>query len=200
MAFYQRRLPHWHPQGRPVFFTWRLRGSLPPSRVFPASTMSSGKAFVAMDRLLDNGRTGPLHLARPDVARMMVEAILQGQNILCHYTLHAFVVMANHIHLLITPLVPTPKLLQSLKGITARRANQTLGLTGQAFWQEESYDRWVRDDKEFRRNRAYIEENPVRAGLVVMAEDYPWSSASQSLAARAGLKPGCGPGGPPHDA
>jgi len=65
-----------------------------------------------------------------------------------------------------------------------------LGLTGRAFWQEESYDRWVRDDKEFHRIRAYIEENPVRAGLVAAPEDYPWSSASQAFQQGAGLKPG----------
>jgi REP element-mobilizing transposase RayT len=48
--------------------------------------------------------------------------------------------MANHLHLLINPQVALPKLLQWLKGITAQRANKILGLTGQAFWQEESYD------------------------------------------------------------
>jgi REP element-mobilizing transposase RayT len=44
--------------------------------------------------------------------------------------------MLNHVYLLITPQVEVPKLLRSLKGITAKRANQILGLTGRAFWQE----------------------------------------------------------------
>jgi putative DNA methylase len=140
-----------------------------------------------MDRLLDHARTGPLHLARPEIAGLIVQAILEGRDILDHYDLHAFVVMANHVHVLITPKVRVSKLLQRLKGSTARRANGLLGLTGRAFWQEESYDRWVRDEREFRRIRLYIEENPVRAGLAAAPEDYRWSSAFQR---GAGLKPG----------
>ena len=73
--------------------------------------------------------------------------------------------------------------------------NQILGLTGQAFWQEESYDHWVRDGKEFDRLRAYIEKNPVKAGLVKAPEHYPWSSATKE---QAGQGAGCGPGGTPH--
>ena len=111
-----------------------------------------------------------------------------------HYTLHAFVVMPNHVHLLLTPQVDVPKLLRSLKGITAKRANQALGLTG-AFWQEESYDHVVRDGKQFDRIRGYIEENPVRAGLAAVAGEYRWSSA---WVGGAGQGAGCGPGGPPH--
>jgi len=91
---------------------------------------------------------------------------------------------------LITPKVPIPKLLQRLKGSTARQANQMLGLTGRTFWQEERYDRWVRDEKEFPRIRAYIEENPLQAGLVAAPEDYPWSSAGRAFQDPAGLKPG----------
>ncbi len=178
MPSYQRRLPHWHPDGQPLFLTWRLHGSLPPHRFFPPSNLRSGKGFVAMDRLLDHARTGPLYLARPEIATIVVEAILFGQNPLGHDSLHAFVVMPNHVHLLITSLVPVPKLLQSLKGTTARRANQTLRVTGKVFWQEESYDHLVRDETEFRRIQAYIEENPVRAGLAQRPEDYRWSSAS----------------------
>jgi putative DNA methylase len=71
--------------------------------------------------------------------------------------------------------------MQSLKGFTAREANKILRRTGEPFWQRESYDHWVRDEQEFGRIRAYIENNPVRAGLVARAEDYPWSSAAGRL-------------------
>ena len=53
MSSYQRRLPHLHPNGQPLFITWRLKGSLPPNRFFPAGSLSAGKTFLAMDRLLD---------------------------------------------------------------------------------------------------------------------------------------------------
>ena len=129
-----------------------------------------------MDRLLDTTRTGPLHLRRPEFAEMLVEAIRYRERE-GHYTLHNFVVMANHVHLLITPRKNVSKVTQSLKRFTARRGNQMLGITGQPFWQDESYDRWVRDQVEFDRIAHYIENNPVAAGLCVRAEDFPWSGS-----------------------
>ena len=111
------------------------------------------------------------------LAEMVVEAIHFNAAVLGHYALHAFAVMPNHVHMLVTPRVPLPKLTKSLKGITARRANAMLGLTGKAFWQEESYDHEVRQEGSLERIRSYIENNPVRAGLVLEASEYPWSSA-----------------------
>ena len=52
-----------------------------------------------------------------------------------------------------------------------------MSLTGSPFWQEESYDHLVRNQREFEKIRCYIEENPVRAGLVGDASQYRWSSA-----------------------
>jgi REP element-mobilizing transposase RayT len=130
-----------------------------------------------MDRLLDEADGGPLYLDQPAVADMVVGALQYNANILGHYVLHAFVVMPNHVHLLATPAGALPKLTKSLKGITAKRANSMLGLTGRAFWQEESYDHLVRNEREFERIANYIEENPVRAGLVRAACEYRWSSA-----------------------
>jgi hypothetical protein len=68
-------------------------------------------------------------------------------------------------------------MLGSLKGATARQANLALGRTGQPFWQEESYDRLVRNGEEFRRIQRYIEYNPVKACLAASPEQYEWSSA-----------------------
>ncbi len=85
--------------------------------------------------------------------------------------------MPNHVHVLLTAHVAVPRLLASLKGITAKRANQILGLCGRPFWQEESYDHVVRNGPEFQRILKYIEENPVRAGLAAVATEFRWSSA-----------------------
>ena len=102
-----------------------------------------------MDRLLGLARSGPVYLRQPEIADMVVEAIQYNAEQLGHYALHAFAVMPNHVHLLIAPAVGLPKLTKSLKGITAKRANAMLGLTGTPFWQEESYDHLVRDAREF---------------------------------------------------
>jgi putative DNA methylase len=67
--------------------------------------------------------------------------------------------------------------MKSLKGFTARQANRMLARTGTPFWQKESYDHWVRDEAEWHRIARYIENNPVKAGLVSTPDAYRWSSA-----------------------
>ena len=115
MSFYRRRLPHVDEPGKPAFITWTLHGSLPPNRSFPANSLTSGKAFVAMDRLLGGTRSGPLYLAQADIAEIVVDAIYYNAEVLGHYELHAFVVMPNHVHMPVTSGVPLPKLTKSLK-------------------------------------------------------------------------------------
>jgi putative transposase len=172
----RRRLPHFAVIGQPLFVTFRLRDSLPTSRPFPAPTLTSGKAFLVMDRLLDEARRGPTFLRKHPIAELVVASLHYGAKIE-HYDLHSWVIMPNHVHLLLTPLVSVSKLLGSLKAATARRANVLLQRTGQPFWQDESYDHLVRNGDEFQRIQRYIENNPVRAGLSGMPREYLWSSA-----------------------
>jgi len=75
------------------------------------------------------------------------------------------------------PLACVRNITRALKGITAQAGNRILRRTGQRFWQDESFDHWVRSEGEFIRIQKYIENNPVKAGLVAKAEDWPWSSA-----------------------
>ena len=107
---------------------------------------------------------------------MVVEALRYREQSLQHFELHSYVFMPNHVHLLLTPLVPVSKLTHSLKRYTAREGNRILGLTNRPFWQDESYDRLVRDRREFERIKLYIEMNPVNAGLVSKPEEFRWSS------------------------
>jgi REP element-mobilizing transposase RayT len=177
VTFYRRRLPHLHGPGHPILLIWLLYGSLPPHRFFPDSMLPSGKAFAVLDRLLDQARTGPFYLRQAAIAEMIVDSIHHHANTLHRYSLHAFVVMPNHVYMLMTPRIPLPRLTKALKGFTAKRANQILGRTGNPFWQEESYDHLVRNAREGERIRFYIEQDPVRAGLVRHSSEYPWSSA-----------------------
>jgi len=171
-----RRLPHIYPQDRWLFLTWHLHGSVSPYH-FPAPHKSSaGQAFVWLDRQLDEARSGPLFLRQESIAKLVVESLHRGVD-LGHYELACFVVMANHVHVLLLPKVPPSRFMKSLKGATARDANRLLGKAGEPFWQRESYDHWVRDEREWERIALYIENNPVRAGLVERAEEYCWSSA-----------------------
>jgi REP element-mobilizing transposase RayT len=185
MRHYERRLAHWDVVGQPLFVTFRLLDSLPGNRVFPPSQLTNGKAFVAMDRILDQAATGPKYLCIPEIADLVVRALREGDQRLGRFQLHSFVVMPNHVHVLVTPLVSATKWLGPLKGFTAHGANLILGRTGNPFWQGESCDHLVRSD-EFDRIRTYIENNPVKAGLVAVPEDFLWSSARACLRQAAG--------------
>ena len=121
--------------------------------------------------------SGPLWLNDPRIADLIAEAILIGDCERHFYHLCAWAVMPNHVHLLILPLVTVPVLMRWLKGSTARSANRILGRTGRPFWQDESYDHYLRDSSQLGRAIAYVEENPVADGLVCSAEKWRWSSA-----------------------
>jgi hypothetical protein len=149
VPFYRRRLPHLYEPGAPVFVTWRLEGSLPPHRHFDTRALTSSESFQSLDQLLDATRTGARYLSIPAVADLVSESIRHGAAKMQQYELHAFAVMPNHVHLLMTPNTPLPKILNSLKSFTARRANALLARSGKAFWLTESYDHMVRDRLEF---------------------------------------------------
>jgi putative transposase len=150
MKHYERRLPHWDVVGRPVFVTFRLHDSLPAGRVFAPAALTTGEAFVVMDRILDRAATGPRHLHIPEIARLVVGALQHGESRFQRYELHSYAVMPNHVHLLVTPAVPATKWLGPLKGFAAHEANVILGLTGKPFWQNESHDHLVRSPQEVR--------------------------------------------------
>ena len=174
--FYQRRLPHWHPEDADVFVTWRLYDSYPrQQRILVGPT--AGQAFVAMDRELNRASTGPRWLEDERVARAVAETLQYGATQLKLYQLHAWVIMPNHVHILIHPQTDLPRITKSIKAYSARKANEILGRTGEPFWLDESYDHWVRTSEEFTKIVRYIQGNPVVAGLVNNPEDWRWSSA-----------------------
>jgi putative DNA methylase len=176
MPEYRRRLPHFHPENAYLFLTWRLWGTLPFGKDGVAYS-TEGRAFVAQDRVLDRSGYGRQSLNDPRLAGLVAEAILMGAMERRFYELQAWVVMPNHVHLLILPHVPVRVLMRWLKGSTARSANRILGRTGQPFWQDESYDHYLRDSNRIPRTIAYIEQSPVSAGLVDSFEKWRWSSA-----------------------
>jgi len=111
------------------------------------------------------------------VAQRVVEALEHGERQLGLYRMQAWVLMVNHVHILIHPEAKLSRITKAIKNYSARQANAILGRTGQPFWQEESYDRWVRGRDEFEKIVRYIEQNPVAAGLVRTVEEWRWSSA-----------------------
>jgi putative transposase len=178
MTYYERNLPHWQPEGRTIFITWRLHGSLPRAFVKGIEKLRSKprEQFLAVEKRLDLAATGPRWLSDPEIAGYTEDAINCGAE-LGQYVLHAYVVMANHVHLLLDPLLPLRRITAGIKGVSARDGNAALGRTGKHFWQHESFDHWIRSAAQFERTRRYIENNPVKAGLAVSAQAWRWSSA-----------------------
>ena len=184
--FYRRHLPHYQPAGATLFVTFRLYGSLSqeqlevPERPPAASRSPEGATFARRERMLDCARSGPRWLADEEVAAMVAQSLhhLDGER----YDLLAYCIMPNHVHVVFTlPAAGEEErnsslssIMQSIKGYTARRANQMLGRRGQ-FWQDESYDRVIRDGAELERVLRYVINNPVKAGLVSTACDWKWT-------------------------
>jgi REP element-mobilizing transposase RayT len=202
IIFYRRNLPHLHPKDGIFFITFRLAGSLPESvlqklhearesaikllsqkfqgRELEEEWYKIEKRFWGyFDKLLDDSTSGPQWLKEERIAKIVVEKIheLDGKR----FTVVAYCVMSNHVHLLIdmsgynkssdtnvsgkTKDYPLTDAMRLLKGSTARRCNLELGRGG-AFWHIESYDHCVRDENELARIIHYILNNPVKAGLV----------------------------------
>lgn len=95
------------------------------------------------------------------------------------YLLHEFVLMPNHLHLLLTPQsnASLERVMQLIKGGSSHEIHKQRGNRMQ-IWQPGFYDWTVRDEKDCQAKVEYIRLNPVRAGLIEKPEDWPYSSAS----------------------
>ena len=204
--YYRRELPHWIPPGSTIFVTWHLFGSLPKHCIEkitalrtrleqqPISTdvdpidwklQNRKRLFSLYDRLLDQATSGPTWLKIPEIASIVQHALTVKYS--SFYELWSYCVMSNHCHALLKPKIQPnavepyafETIMKRIKGYTAKEANVILGRTGQSFWQDESFDHWIRNPQEFNRVVSYIENNPVKVGLVENAELWEWSSARE---------------------
>ena len=116
----------------------------------------------------------------PRVADCVMETLIESEQQWKLCRLSAWAVMPNHVHALLCPSEKLSKVLLVIKSASARRANRLLERCGQRFWQDESFDHWVRDGHERNQIIRYIEWNPVKAALAAAPENWPWSSASRT--------------------
>jgi len=99
-VYYERLLPHWHPPDTYLFITFSLFGSLPRIKRLHENP---GKAFLQTDRYLDSAMTGPAWLKDPRVASAFLDVLRSAENEHRLCQIAAFVVMSNHVHLLLKP-------------------------------------------------------------------------------------------------
>ena len=191
--YYKRRLPHIQIAGATYFITFRLVNSLPTAvlnklaeekqKINKLSVDQKETAYQAWfakyDDYLDKTLHGNPYLKNEQIANMIAESIQfrDGKT----YDLISYCIMPNHAHLVFTPFEKLPgiyfgltEILHSLKRYTARESNKILQKRG-AFWQDESYDHFIRDDTELERIVKYVLYNPVKADLVREQTDWKWS-------------------------
>ena len=166
-------LPHFDSQDVIQFVTFRLADSLPTEAVQRLRTADRPKTL--RHKMLDRG-WGACWLRADPIARLVEDAFLTFDG--TRYRLHAWTVMPNHVHVLFTvlSLASLGDIVSSWKRFTARQANRQLGRSG-AFWQTEYWDRFIRNERHFAAAESYIDQNPVKAGLVEHAQQWPHGSA-----------------------
>jgi carbamoylphosphate synthase large subunit/REP element-mobilizing transposase RayT len=178
----QRNLPHWQQEGATYFVTFRLADAVPSALLkewkqeletwakfhpepWDARTKHEyqGRFQEGRERWLDQGH-GECLLKRPKIAAVVAEALQHFDRE--RYILDTWVIMPNHVHVLvqIQKGFALSDILHSWKSFTAKEINRIKGAKG-ALWQDENYDRIVRDFDELRRYRDYIGRNPEEAKL-----------------------------------
>ncbi|HLA11236.1 MAG TPA: hypothetical protein VJ023_11670 [Pyrinomonadaceae bacterium] len=159
----------------------------------------SGEWFLRFEEILHKARTGPLWISNDGVAQKIADNLhrLDGEAI----RLDAYTLMSNHVHTIFQPLLSEAdlvkcldaagypmfmselpalaRIMQWIKGRSARECNQVLGRTGQ-FWEHESFDHVIRPGK-FRKTLLYVLNNPVKAGMVDEWNDWRWNYCRKEL-------------------
>jgi type I restriction enzyme R subunit len=178
----RHRLPHWQQGDISYFVTWRLADSLPREKLdvwrseqsawlqhhpepWDSKTEHEYHELFSqrIDHWLDAG-SGSCLLRTPSLAKIVAVALQHFDD--ARYKLSAFLVMPNHVHVLFQ-LLPGYRLeavLQSWKGFTAREINRRCARVG-PLWQEDYWDRMIRNEAHFAKCVDYILSNPEKAGL-----------------------------------
>jgi putative transposase len=182
LKVYHRHLPHWRQDGATYFVTFRLDDALPQVKVRELQEMRKRWEFehpeprnnadweeftksvtVKSERWLDEGY-GCCHFRQPVMAKLLGDSLVHFHRKRCFTS--CYVVMPNHCHLVIQPFsgYELEKVLQICKGYVARQINLVMKKRS-TVWQEESYDRIIRDEEHLYRIIQYIGRNPAMAGL-----------------------------------
>jgi len=182
-------LPHFDVAGLAQHVTFHLADSLPQTAIarMQAEIGSLPIEHQPVERrkriqdLLDNG-SGTCILRHDDCARTVEDSLVFGDGI--RYRLLCWCIMPNHVHVLIQQAAewPLAKVVQSWKRHTSReihRMGETCspGEIPKPLWQRDYWDRFIRDERHFNVTKSYIDDNPVKAGLVAAPELWRWGSA-----------------------
>ncbi len=172
-------LPHFDAPGLIQTVTFRLADAISYKTAHAAEELGRKLGKWArrkqIEACLDKGH-GRCWLSDPRIAELVQTSLLFFD---CErYRLIEWVIMPNHVHAILELLGDwrLKRVLYSLKSFTAKEALKILR-ESPPFWQPESFDRFVRDERHFQNAVEYVRNNPVAAGLAETPEDWPYSSA-----------------------
>ena len=180
--FHRRNLPHLYYDEGIYFITYNLVNSMPVEAIKKIKD-ESAKLTEEQKRHLFMRYDSLLHSASGGENYLSIEAVAEIAGYTIHYPdgkdfkLICYTIMPNHIHLVFELLKNNKgisKIMQSIKRISSRRCNLLLNREGK-FWQDESYDRLIRDDVELYFTIKYVLMNPVEAGLVKNWKDWKYT-------------------------
>ena len=174
-------LPHFEQPGAIQMITFRLADSLPPEVIETLEREARAKPDDVRRRRLDaylDAGYGECLFRDRRAARAIEETLRYGDG--RRYRLLAWVVMPNHVHVLVETLGthPLAEIVQAWKSLSARQINHLLGRRGRV-WQPDYFDRVIRDERHLQRAIEYVHGNPIQAGLVDRPELWPHSSARE---------------------
>jgi len=174
-------LPHFDAESFTQFITFRLADSM------PKKVLGKWRAELTKNEITDvdfrqrieyylDQNYGSSYLRDEPIANVLQETLLKWDGE--RYKLISWVIMPNHCHILMTPETgfEISNIMHSIKSYTAHEANKILNRQGQ-FWAKEYFDRYIRDYKHFASTIKYIENNPVKARLCQLSEEWPYGSA-----------------------
>ncbi len=175
-------LLHWDFSGAVQAVTFRLADSVPKKvvqlwRIDLADLPDDTRRAKEMPRRVvdyEDAGHGECVLREPAVAAIVSAALGRGDP--DSYRLIAWVIMPNHVHVLmkLVERVSLSSVVQKWKGGTALEINRLLGRSGR-LWSRDYYDRFIRDENHLLDCIAYIKRNPVKAGLCDVPEDWRFS-------------------------
>ncbi|MBA3847475.1 MAG: transposase [Planctomycetes bacterium] len=176
---YRGYLPHIDLPAKHYAITYRLADALPSEVLvrldheFDADDLRRER----IDALMAAG-SGACVLKNAENAQTVVDVWRFHAGV--RYLIDAWVVMPNHVHLVIKLCggAPLEDVVRSWKSFSARAINRRLGSAGRV-WQADYWDRLIRNEDHYFAAIRYVHENPVRAGLVSVARDWRWSTARE---------------------
>ena len=176
-------LPHFDGGEICQFITFHLGDALPREVIerwkkeLERETDEQAKIelYKRIENYLDKGY-GECYLEIEEIAEQVQESLLHFDAV--RYKLIAWAIMPNHIHFLIKPINnhSPSEIIKKFKSFTAHEANKILHKSGQ-FWQEDYFDRYIRNREHYEKTIDYIENNPVKARLCEKRGDWKYSSA-----------------------